>query len=44
MVLHKFGDKLYNGLVNVLTQQLKDVASKVEACQGIPFLKELKRR
>lgn len=41
LVLHKFGDKLYNGLVKTLTAQLKLVASKIEQVQGVPFLKEL---
>ena len=44
MVLHKFGDRLYNGLTRTLTLHLKDVAAKVEATQGVPFLKELKKR
>lgn len=44
MVLHKYGDRLYNGLIRTLTQQLKEVADKVEATQGVPFLKELKLR
>mmetsp|Transcript_27729 Transcript_27729/g.70664 ORF Transcript_27729/g.70664 Transcript_27729/m.70664 type:complete len:735 (-) Transcript_27729:440-2644(-) len=44
MVLHKHGLRLYNGLVATLTAHLKDIASKVEATQGVPFLQELKRR
>lgn len=43
MVLHKFGDKLYNGVTQALTRQLQMVASKIEATQGVPFLKELKQ-
>lgn len=44
MVLHKYGDRLYNGLTRTLTLHLKDIAAKVEATQGVPFLRELKRR
>lgn len=44
MVLHKYGDRLYNGLKKTLTDQLKVVASRIEASQGLPFLKELKKR
>lgn len=44
MVLHKFGDKLYSGLVNTMTGHLKDVASIVEAGQGDLFLVELNNR
>mmetsp|Transcript_7296 Transcript_7296/g.15933 ORF Transcript_7296/g.15933 Transcript_7296/m.15933 type:complete len:735 (+) Transcript_7296:259-2463(+) len=44
MVLHKYGDRLYNGLIKTLTTHLKDVCSKIESAQGLPFLKELKRR
>lgn len=43
-MLHKFGDKLYNGLVATLTGQLKATAAKIEAVQGTPFLKELIRQ
>ena len=44
MVLHKHGEKLYSGLIATLKEHLKGVASKIEATQGVPFLKELKRR
>lgn len=44
MVLHKFGDRLYKGVIDTLTKQLQDVASKIEKIQGVPFLKELKKR
>lgn len=44
MVLHKHGDKLYSGLMTTLTNHLKEVASKVEATKGTPFLSDLKRR
>lgn len=44
MVLHKFGDRLYNGVAAALRNHLVGVAGKIEATQGIPFLKELKAR
>ncbi|XP_058772433.1 cullin-3A-like isoform X1 [Vicia villosa] len=44
MVLHKFGEKLYNGLVATLTFHLKEIARSVEAIQGISFLEELNRK
>lgn len=42
MVLHKFGDKLYNGVATALRSHLAGVAARIEAAQGLPFLKELK--
>jgi len=44
MVLHKYGERLYSGLVATLTKHCKDVASKVECKEGLPFLAELKKR
>ena len=44
MVLHKYGDRLYNGLTTTLTDHLKEVAAKIEATSGMPFLKELKKQ
>jgi len=44
MVLHKYGDRLYNGVAQVLTRQLRAVAARVEAAHGESFLKELKAR
>lgn len=44
MVLHKFGDKLYSGLVLTMTSHLKDIAVSVEASQGALFLEELNRK
>lgn len=44
MVLHKHGDKLYNGVITTLTNQLQRVAQLVEVAQGLPFLQELKKR
>eukprot|EP00878_Enallax_costatus_P014463 GHUV01015127.1.p1 GENE.GHUV01015127.1~~GHUV01015127.1.p1 ORF type:complete len:678 (+),score=256.68 GHUV01015127.1:760-2793(+) len=42
MVLHKYGDRLYSGVSNCLRQHLLAVAARIEAAQGLPFLKELK--
>ena len=44
MVINKFGDRLYNGLVQTQTEHLRQVAAKVEAAQGETFLRELKLR
>ncbi|MEW5303513.1 MAG: hypothetical protein WDW36_006197 [Sanguina aurantia] len=44
MVLHKYGDRLYTGLIRTLKRQLQGVAGRVEATQGEPFLRELKTR
>lgn len=44
MVLHKFGDKLYTGLVATMTIHLEEIARSVEAFQGISFLEELNRK
>ena len=44
MVINKFGDRLYNGLVETITGHLRGVASSVEAAQGEGFLRELKTR
>ena len=44
MVINKFGDKLYNGLVQTQMEHLKLVAAKIEAAQGETFLRELKLR
>ncbi|KAK9061754.1 hypothetical protein SSX86_018937 [Deinandra increscens subsp. villosa] len=41
MVLHKFGEKLYSGLVSTMTEHLKEIAASVEASQGPLFLEEL---
>jgi hypothetical protein len=34
MVLHKYGDRLYNGVALALTQQLQTVAARIEAAQA----------
>lgn len=44
MVLHKFGDRLYNGLVETITKHLKHVARCIEETQGNLFLQELNKR
>lgn len=41
MVLHKYGEKLYSGLVNTMTQHLREIAKTVESSQGGLFLEEL---
>ncbi|KAH9563278.1 hypothetical protein CY35_05G117500 [Sphagnum magellanicum] len=41
MVLHKYGEKLYSGLVNTMTQHMREIARNVEAAQGGLFLEEL---
>ena len=42
MVLHKFGDKLYAGLINTITKHLQNVAAHVQAANDDAFLPELK--
>jgi cullin 3 len=44
MVLHKHGDRLYNGVIDTLSRHLKSISSRVAAAQGETFLKELKNR
>ncbi|GFY83000.1 cullin 3 [Actinidia rufa] len=44
MVLHKFGEKLYSGLVSTVTSHLKEIAKSIEAAQGSLFLEELSRK
>ncbi|KAG6766085.1 hypothetical protein POTOM_030150 [Populus tomentosa] len=44
MVLHKFGEKLYNGLVATMTSHLKEISKSIEAAQGDSFLEELNRK
>ncbi|RAL40877.1 unnamed protein product [Cuscuta campestris] len=44
MVLHKFGEKLYSGLVFTMTEHLKDISKSIEAAQGGLFLEELNRK
>ncbi|XP_022733424.1 cullin-3A-like [Durio zibethinus] len=44
MVLHKFGEKLYSGLVTTMTAHLKEISKSIEAAQGDFFLEELNRK
>lgn len=44
MVLHKYGEKLYSGLVTTMTWHLKEMSKFVEAAQGGLFLEELNRK
>lgn len=44
MVINKFGERLYTGLVDAMRMHLKGVAAKVEATSGESFLRELKLR
>ncbi|MQL78960.1 hypothetical protein Taro_011404 [Colocasia esculenta] len=44
MVLHKFGDKLYSGLVTTMAFHLKEISKSVEAAQGDLFLEELNKK
>lgn len=44
MVLHKFGEKLYSGLVTTMTSHLKEISNSIEAAQGGLFLDELNRK
>ncbi|GFZ00147.1 cullin 3 [Actinidia rufa] len=36
MVLHKFGEKLYSGLVSTLTFHIKEISKVIEVAQGEP--------
>ena len=42
MVLHKFGDKLYQGLSDTITAHLRTVAEHVQTANDTEFLSELK--
>jgi len=44
MVLHRFGDELYNGLVDTISRHLQEIAKLIEATQGNLFLEELNKR
>jgi len=44
MVLHKFGERLYSGLVATMTSHLQEMARSVEATQGSSFLEELNKK
>ncbi|GAB2214413.1 hypothetical protein Droror1_Dr00018758 [Drosera rotundifolia] len=43
MVLHNFGDKLYSGLVAIMSARLETVGKTIEDAQGGSFLDELNR-
>ncbi|KAL4421065.1 hypothetical protein ABPG77_001360 [Micractinium sp. CCAP 211/92] len=42
MVVNKYGDRLYRGLVETETRHLSEVAGRIEAAQGDGFLRALK--
>ncbi|KAL3347688.1 hypothetical protein AABB24_021391 [Solanum stoloniferum] len=44
MVLHKFGEKLYSGLVFTITFHLQHISKSIESAQGDLFLEELNRQ
>lgn len=44
MVLHKFGEKLYSGLVSTITFHLQNISKSIESAQGDLFLEELNRQ
>jgi cullin 3 len=44
MVLHKYGEKLYSGLVTTMTGHLREMAKTIEAAQGSLFLEGLNRK
>ncbi|KAG9159786.1 hypothetical protein Leryth_007796 [Lithospermum erythrorhizon] len=43
MVLHKFGEKLYSGLVTTMTSHLIELGKSIESAQGGLFLEEMNR-
>ena len=44
MVLHKFGDRLYDGLVATINQHLQEVARRIDSTQNEQFLQEINQR
>jgi cullin 3 len=44
MVLHKYGEKLYSGLVTTMTSHLSGISKLVEDAEGELFLEELNRK
>lgn len=44
MVLHKYGEKLYSGLVCTMTCHLREISKCIEAAYGVLFLEELNRK
>ena len=43
MVLHKYGDRLYEGLIHTVSLHLKEMARCIESAQGNTFLGVLNR-
>jgi len=43
MILHKHGERLYNGLIDTLTTHLQAIARQIEEKEGVSFLAELKK-
>uniref|UniRef100_A0A1J3ITE6 Cullin-3B n=1 Tax=Noccaea caerulescens TaxID=107243 RepID=A0A1J3ITE6_NOCCA len=44
LVLHKFGEKLYSGLVTAMTAHLKEIRNSIEAAQGDSFLEMINKK
>ncbi|KAG7589534.1 Cullin homology domain [Arabidopsis suecica] len=44
MVLHKYGDKLYNGLVTTMTFHLNEICKSIEEAQGGAFIELINRK
>ena len=44
MVLHKYGEKLYSGLVTTMTSHLSGISKLIEDAEGELFLEELNRK
>lgn len=44
MVINKFGDHLYNGLIRVMVEHLHKAADQIEVLQGDQFLRDMKAR
>ena len=43
MVLHRFGERLYNGLTQTLREHLEEVAVAIEGSRGESFLREMEQ-
>ncbi|KAL6186860.1 hypothetical protein ACLB2K_042979 [Fragaria x ananassa] len=43
MVLHKYGEKLYTGLVKTMSSHLKEISKCIESAQGGMFLEEMNK-
>ena len=44
MVLHKFGEQLYSGLVMTMTSYLSEISKLIQDAQGELLLEELNRK